>query len=480
MAEPTLNREDETRVIQMAGQLARNATVSRAALAAQLGDSYGDKRNLYEALGYNKTPTFTHFHNRYERQDVAKRVVDFPVAESWRLPPAVVESDEPGQTPFEEAWANLLRDRKVLHYLARVDRVSGIGQYGALLLGYADGTDLARPVAGSPELLYLRPYSQENAGIATWEQKTTSPRFGLPLLYNLKTTLTSTVTEKSERVLQVHHSRVLHIAEGLLEDDVYGTPRLKAVLNRLQDLELVSGGSAEMYWRGGFPGLAFEVDKEADSLTLDTTALQTEIDDYVHALKRYMRLEGINAKVLAAQVADPRGVADVLLSLIAAGTGIPKRKLMGSERGELASTQDEAAWDSIVDTRRRDHCEPNILRPFVDRMIETGNLPPPAGDRYFVQWPPLQDPDQAEQAQTAERWTQALASYANAPAAEHVLPLRVYLKRVWHFEQDEIDAIVTESEAIQDEEDKEIEAARAEEARLLAKAPPTAPVENPT
>ena len=48
----------------------------------------------------------------------------------------------------------------------------------------------------------------------------------------------------------VHASRVLHVAEDCLDDDVYGIPRLKPVFDRLDDLLKVVGGSAEFFLRG--------------------------------------------------------------------------------------------------------------------------------------------------------------------------------------------------------------------------------------
>ena len=44
---------------------------------------------------------------------------------------------------------------------------------------------------------------------------------------------------------------------------------------------------------------------------------------------------------LGGELQDPTGAIDNILKLISAGTGIPLRKLTGSERGELASTQDD-------------------------------------------------------------------------------------------------------------------------------------------
>jgi hypothetical protein len=145
----------------------------------------------------------------------------------------------------------------------------------------------------------------------------------------------------------------------------------------------------------------------------------------------------LDIKELTAQVSDPSKHVSVLLDLIAGTTGIPKRILIGSERGELASTQDETAWNSRVDERRRNYAEPMILRPFIDRLITIGVLPQPR-DGYVVEWPPIFTPSEEQQAKVAETKAKALAAYMSAPGADMILPPSMFLKHILNFTDDEI------------------------------------------
>jgi len=353
--------------------MALASSISRAALSSQLGKTYGGERDIYAALGYSLNLTFEDYFGRYKRQDIAKRIVKAPVAASWRKKPMVSEAAE-NETAFEKDWSELLTTTKVFHYLSRIDVLSGIGEYGVLLFGFDDSEDLVAPVESAKSLLFLRPYSQLNAEVSDWDMEISSPRYGLPNIYTLKPAMAD---RKSAQHLKVHHSRVLHVAEDCDEDDVFGTPRLKIVYNRLQDLELISGGSAEMFWRGAFPGLGFSMDKDFQMDTQTAADLRTEVEEYMHGMKRYLRLQGIDIQQLTPQVADPSNHAAILLDLISGATGIPKRILVGSERGELASSQDENNWNSRVDERRMDHVEPMILRPFIDKLIDVGVLSEP-------------------------------------------------------------------------------------------------------
>ena len=75
----------------------------RATIAARLGKSYSDKRDIYTALGYTKNPLFADYQARYQRQDIARAVVDKPVKASWRRPPTLTESDD-HETQLEKEW----------------------------------------------------------------------------------------------------------------------------------------------------------------------------------------------------------------------------------------------------------------------------------------------------------------------------------------------------------------------------------------
>lgn len=425
---------DDPRLLALA-----SALLGRAELAARMGKSYGTSRDIYTALGYTKNPTYNDYYVRYERQDIAKRIVDAPVDATWRGRPQIAEiGDHDEETEFERAWAGIVRELDAYHYIARADKISGVGQYGVLLLGFDDSAKLDQPVERAGNLLYMHPYSEQNASIDKWVKDTKDKRYGQPEIYNINFSSADKTGTMSSRV---HWSRIIHIAEGLYENSVYGTPRLRPVLNRLQDLELISGGSAEMFWRGGFPGYGFKNDPEA---TVDAQALsdlQDEIEEYVHGLKRYLRLQNMSVEALAVQIASPADHFDLMVSLISSATGIPKRILTGSERGELASTQDKENWADRIQERRDNYAEPRILRETIDRLIGVQVLPQPGKEGYEVVWPDAHILSDADAAKVSETRAKALAQYVNAPGADMVIPPDVFLKKFLGFDQAEVDEI---------------------------------------
>ncbi len=431
---------------------------TRAELSGALGKSYGTTRDLYKALGYKKQPTFQDYYDRYERQDIAKAIVDIPVTSSWRLYPTIKETQdqekEGEETQFEESIGKLIKESKMFHYLSRVDRLSGIGQYAVLLVGYNDGSVLKEEVKSASEILYLQTYNEDNAKIEEWDVDEKSPRYGLPLVYQLKVT---NPDRSSRKTIEVHHTRVLHVSEGLLESDVFGSSRLKSVLNRLQDLDLIMGGSAEMFWRGAFPGFGVMA-KEGVSFMDDAQSLadfETELDSYFNNLQRYFRIEGADIKEMHTQVADPTNHVDVQLTAISAARRIPKRILIGSERGQLASEQDETAWNTSVDERRRNYIEPMMLRPFIDMQIERGVLPDPVGG-YVVEWPDLFVTSEEDKAKVSKTKSESIAIYSNSVGADQVVPPEIFLSDIMGFSEDKIKQIQDMVAEVMEEEEENI------------------------
>ena len=410
--------------------------VTRSGMAAYLGKSYGGDRDLYTALGYKTTLDYKDYLARYQRQDIASAIIEAPVKASWRYQPMITETDEE-ETAFEKDWAALSEKLQAYHYFSRLDIVTGIGRYGVLLIGFNDGVDLSLPVRRASDVLYLMPYSESSAKITSFVTDESDRRYALPEMYRINITTGSDTGAKS---MNVHWTRVIHVAENATENDVYGTPRLKKVFNRLEDLERIVGGSAEMFWRGAFPGFGLPIQADASVSDQTLSQLQDEMEKYLHGFQRYLRLQGVDIKELKAQVADPSNHVSVIVDMISAATRIPKRILLGSERGELASSQDERNWMQQIDERRHNLCEAKIIRPFIDRLIEFGVLSKPT-EHYTVEWPDLLTPSDKDKAEVGEIRAKALKNYVEAVGAETIVPSEIFLKKFLNLTNEDIEQI---------------------------------------
>ena len=330
------------------------------------------------------------------------------------------------ETPFEVAWHALVMRLGVYARLVRTDVLANLGQYSVLLIGLRGQPDLAapaRPVRSPEDVLFLVPYSEEFAEIDAFETDQASPLFGQPSRYKVnfnRSTTSSSRTLPRQRGF-VHASRVLHVAEDCLDDEVYGIPRLKPVFDRLDDLLKVVGGSAEFFWRGASRLIGLEGHDDYHLQPEDEATFKKAIEEFQYRLKDYIRVEGATIKELSGAAASPRDHVDVLLELIAGTTGIPKRILTGSERGELASTTDQEAWLQRISRRQTTFAEQRMLRPLIDRLILLRALPAPA-QPYQVLWENLLALSEEKKAAVAKDVATALAQYSGGMADTVVPP----------------------------------------------------------
>ena len=68
--------------------------ISRASLANRAGLRFDNARDFYSVFGYLKDLTFKDYLAKYQRQDIAGRIIDAPVQATWRSPPAVTSDSQ--------------------------------------------------------------------------------------------------------------------------------------------------------------------------------------------------------------------------------------------------------------------------------------------------------------------------------------------------------------------------------------------------
>lgn len=374
---------------------------------------------------------------------------------SWKGDIEVIETVDTKKTKFEKAWAKIYTDLGLKQVFMRADRITGLGRYSVMLLGLNDVRNeagFAKPVSKTKRLrlLYVKPLSEISATIQSYETNQTNKRYGKPLFYEVKivendvsNTANSVKQGSVSKTLKVHYTRIVHITEDILESEVFGTPRLEAIYNRLIDLEKVIGGDGEMYWRGARPGYVGKVDPEYEMGAEARKALKEQIEEFEHNLKRVLVNEGVDYKSLAQQISDPTSHVDVVIQMISAVTGIPKRILVGSERGELSSAQDKQEWISYVTGRREEQNEPYILRPFIDTLIALGVVPTPKNDEYHVIWDKLFSLSDKEKIEVGKQRAISLKEYSTNPAAQYLIPYDTFLQHLMGFDPIQIETIKT-------------------------------------
>jgi len=439
-----------------------NAVLSRREL---MTDILNLDKDINQSCGYPDSISIKDYKRVYDREGVATRIATIFPQESWAMLPEVKENENSEPTTFETEWKALQKEKKVYHYLQRIDELSGIGEFGILLIGIDDGKELSEPVEGINELtgekvgkskhklLYLRPFDQTVVKIKLKEIEVTSPRFGMPKTYDI-IFQNEEGNNSSNQTKIVHWSRVIHVADNKYSSDVLGVPRLQTTYNRVLDIRKVVSGSAEMFWKGAFPGFALESDPDmadADFSNDDKADVKAEVKNYFNGLQRSMMFQGLKVKTLEPQVADPSGHLKAQIEYMAITLGIPLRIFTGSEQAQLASGQDMRTWNKRVSKRRDSHVTPWIIEPFIDRMIIFGVLS--EVKEYMVIWPDLNTPTDEEKANVALKITEAIIKYV-AGGGEALIGPKEFLMSVMGYEEEEAEAI--EASAIEIIEQEEV------------------------
>jgi hypothetical protein len=427
------------------------ALSSRLGLSHALGSTHDGMRDIEAVLGYKRDLSYADFKRAYVRGDLAKRIVTAWPDATWSQSPLMQDdpdSDDP--TPYEQAWMDLDTRLGIYRTLSHADLLAQLGHYAVVLLGLRGQTDLrqeAAPVRGPEDVLFLQPYSEELMVIETFGADASQPTYGKPELYRLVGAGTEDTTERGLRRPTrsgrlVHASRVLHIPGqyGLDDPDIYGTPILEAVYNKLVDLLKVIGGGAEMFWRDAKRRIALEVQDGYQLTPEDAANLEQEAEEFQHGLRDFLRLMGVQAKALDGTVASPRDHFDTIMQSIAGTVRIPLRVLLGSERGELSSSQDQNEYLRQVAQRQVQYAEPRILRQLEERLLTLRALPAPKEASQVV-WPNLWALSEVQQAAVTkdrasaiQSVTASLASYRGPGMGDTVITpeeLRSLLATVW-------------------------------------------------
>ncbi len=307
------------------------------------------------------------------------------------------------------------------------------------------------PPPGQPlQLLYIQAFPQLSCQILSRDLNKQSARYMQPLLYNLKfkdlqgTIGTQTAQGSSDSTtVAVHWTRIIHIADNRKMSTILGMPRQKQMFNRLLDIRKILGGSGEMFWKGGFPGLAFELAPGASTADneFDKASLRRELSRYSNGLQRYLALVGMKATQLSPQVADPSNHMAEQIQAICIALGVPRRVFLGAEEAKIASSQDMKTWNKRLGRRQNDYLTPWVVMPLVDRLIAMQVLPKPA--EYTVFWYDLNTITEQDKSAVALTKTQAIAQYIQGNC-DQIMPPNSWFKYVLGLDRRELEEVQKE------------------------------------
>jgi hypothetical protein len=409
------------------------------------GLTFSGKRDLYEVLGYKEFLCPADYRARYERGDITLSIVDAYPNAAWACPPTPSDDKEAeDETPWEKEFKVWAKELKLWQTIRKADILAQLNEFSIVLFGIRGDNDLKEPVIGKKPIAYLKAYGADNVTICKWVTDMSDERFGLPLTYKIQ--FVSKPGEGVREAIEVHHSRVLHIAERTMESEVVGIPFLKPIWNTLDDLDKIRGGSAEVFWLNARAGLNLNVSPEFD--VPDQESIKDNVDNYQNNLTRVLYTQGIDVKVLSQAITSPKDQFNLCLTIISAYTRIPRRILEGSERGELSSKQDENNFDSRVKERRTLFCEPTILEPLMKKLMNLGVI---KTVEYIWSWPELVTQSESEKAAIASTKATAIKTFTDAVNGNRVVTDRQFMEDIMnmpYLEDEIIEDLETEQKEI--------------------------------
>lgn len=411
------------------------STLSKRVAQTLFGISKDGKRNINEVYGYQPTLSFDHFYSMYSRGGIAARIINCVPRSCWRDGVQLIDNDE---KILEKEIKILERYGKMSSKLERADIMNRIGKFSVLYVGVPDGLKPEEPLGKSrPNRLkevYFAPYAEDGVEIVKWESDITSPRYGQPLIYQLQVQSRGD-NDKAIMVqpILVHHTRVVHLAEGLLDNEIEGIPALQPVFNALEDLAKVTGGSAEAYFRNARNRFAMEVDPKFNSQLTDAvkTQMEEEAQRFQNDWQDFIRSAGMVIKPLPTTFSDPLNAAKICWQVVSGTTGIPIRILSGEGAGQLAGNEDKESYNQLITDRKELYCGDwamNVMTILSNaKMIE---LPESAE----ILWSTPEVLSDTEKATNSSAKASALASVASAlstPALDGVLDVSKAMELVF-------------------------------------------------
>jgi hypothetical protein len=300
----------------------------------------------------------------------------------------------------------------------------------------------SRKTGATRKLLFMKVFDESLAQITRYERDPHNARFGLPQMYLLTFNDPRNDSYGGAGLpvasAHCHWSRLIHIADNLGSNDVLGYPRMKQVFNRLWDAFKCYGAAGEGFWQQCFSILSLETNPQiGPDFNIDKRAISQQLGNLKNKLQRHIVTAGMTIKSLPPSVQDPTPFIEVFLGAICIFIGCPVRVFKGSERGELASSQDDASWNDRLRHRQLFYITPKLIVPFIDRLISVGVLPQPkprkaANDAsacgYSVVWPDLDAMTDDQKAGVAQKYMAAAQAYISAGIENILTPIDFFVE----------------------------------------------------
>lgn len=347
--------------------------------------NFSSKHNFEFDFGYKSDIDFLDNYRMYKRNGIAKALVGKRVAKTWETNPELLEREEEhDETGLEAEIYKHFSAIRFWQQLQEVDKRFHVGDYAAVIFQLADNKQFSEPVDSVPGgidgLINIIPAWEGQLEITQVNQDQNSPRYGEP---EMMTFTESNVDSEQHKIrsFYVHPDRVYIWSQ---DRTIFNDSFLEVMQNALIDMEKIRGGGAEGFWKNSKSQPVLEAAPDvnfqqlAGMLGTDVEGLPDALDnvvaDWSKGHDQSLVLQGMKAYTLGVTMPNPKEFYDIPLGEVAAAADMPVRVLTGNQTGERASTEDAAAFNKSMMSRRNNVVIPNI-KDVIARLERFGVLP---------------------------------------------------------------------------------------------------------
>ena len=344
-------------------QLQVSLSSFRDELAMRMGISHGGNRDLYKEFGYKHEPSFSDLYSMATTHPMGHRLVFGMPKLCWRDGFKIYQNAKDESTEVFEVEVLKLNRRGMATAIEKADSLSRIGNFACLFVGVPDGLDTSQQVGrargNAINSVYFKAFAADAVTITEFDRDIKSPRYGLPLMYQVETGQRASTGEPTE-TRKIHHSRIVHMVNESLDSDIEGLPYLTPIYNTLNDILKTCGGSAEAYFRNAQRIIVTEIDPEfASTLANDEgakKALNDKAKEFTNKMQNQLMTAGGKTTQLQANHASPLDTFNVLVYSVCAYSGYPVRFFTGEGGGQYSGEEDQLAMANIVGDRQNSTC----------------------------------------------------------------------------------------------------------------------------
>lgn len=358
------------------------------------------KRVHADEYGWPDRLTFPDLLRMYRRNGLAAAAVNAFKSKTWQDVPVlrVTEKDDKLSSTEEAVAAHLARIR-FWQQFAEADARSIVGDYGGLVLRFADNKKMNEPLdnaVGITKLFAAIPCWQHQLRPSEFDTNTESETYGEPTMWEYAENAVGgdTASAGPRRRFKVHPDRVLILSrDGTIND----RSQLEAGYNAMLDAEKISGAGAEGFFKTAknAPVISMEEGNGFEEMARGMGINPNEVVDVLNDVVKSWSA-GFDASLLLSKMKtefpnitlpQPEEFWNICVMTFSASMRIPFKVLIGMITGERASTEDAKDWARTNEARRSGEIVPAIMT-LIERFQGAGTLP--AGE-WRVEWDSLLD-----------------------------------------------------------------------------------------